>query len=106
MKPGNNEKFKQTVAEKEGRKIKAQKEPLRSIWFGFSLFGIVGWSVMVPAVLGVLLGIWLDAKIPGQYSWTLSLLILGVGLGAMNAWYWISKEGKGIKEDSNQKEKN
>ncbi|WP_215224988.1 AtpZ/AtpI family protein [Echinicola shivajiensis] len=102
MKPGENEKFKETVAEKEDRKIKAQKRPIRSIWFGFSLFGIVGWSVMVPAVLGALLGIWLDSKFSSQYSWTLSFLVFGIGLGALNAWYWIRKEGNEIKDDNHQ----
>ncbi|MEZ5580989.1 MAG: hypothetical protein R3F40_17230 [Candidatus Competibacteraceae bacterium] len=36
-----------------------------SVWFGLGLFGIVGWTRALPAVLGAL-GLWLDRNWPSR----------------------------------------
>ena len=77
------------------RRMKAARDnpgpsPLR----GIGTFGMIGWSVAVPAVGGALLGVWLDRVAPQGFSWTIALLLGGVALGAMVAWTWIDKEGE------------
>ena len=56
------------------------------------MFGLVGWTVAIYTVLGIALGVWLDNRWPGTISWTLTLLLLGLGAGIYNAWYWVQKE--------------
>ena len=90
------------VAEKERRKLKALKDNKRSVWFGLGMMGIVGWSVVVPTLLGAGLGIWLDKKYPESISWTLTCLIVGLLAGCLVAWHWVSKEHK----EMNQENKN
>ena len=90
------EKVSKTVGAKEARKIKARREKNRGVWFGLGMFGLVGWSVAVPTLIGIALGIWIDFKWPSRYSWTLMLLIIGVILGCLNAWFWIACERKKI----------
>jgi ATP synthase protein I len=90
------EKLSKAVGAKEVRKIKARREKDRGIWFGLGMFGLVGWSVAVPTLIGIALGIWIDLKWPSRYSWTLMLLIIGVILGCSNAWFWINCERKKI----------
>lgn len=80
------------VGSKEARKIKARRERDRGVWFGLGMFGLVGWSVAIPTVIGVAVGVWIDKTWPGRYSWTLMGLILGVIVGCINAWYWVKKE--------------
>jgi ATP synthase protein I len=84
------------VGRREARKIRARKEKDKDVWFGLGMFGLVGWSVAIPTVIGVALGVWIDTRWPSRYSWTLTLLILGIGLGCFNAWFWITKERKSI----------
>lgn len=84
-------KFPEEIGGKEERKIKARQED-RSVWFGLGMFGIVGWSVAIPTLLGIILGVWLDERWPGPRSWTLMGLIIGVILGCLNAWYWVKRE--------------
>ena len=60
------------------------------------MVGVVGWAVAVPTVVGVALGIWLDRAHPARYSWTLMLLVLGIGRGCLNAWLWLSRERRDI----------
>lgn len=61
--------------------------------------GLIGWSVVVPTLAGIALGIWLDNKYQGSHSWTLSLLVVGLTIGCVNAWYWVAKEEKEIREE-------
>ena len=63
------------------------------------MMGLVGWSVAVPTLLGAALGIWLDKRHPGSYSWTLALLVAGLAIGCFNAWIWIAKEDKAMREE-------
>jgi ATP synthase protein I len=82
------------VGQKESRKLKARREKGRSLWFGMGMFGLVGWSVAIPTLAGIALGVWVDSRWPGPYSWTLMLLVIGVGFGCLNAWYWVKRESK------------
>lgn len=82
------------VGQKESRKLKARREKVCSLWFGMGMFGLVGWSVAIPTLAGIALGVWVDSRWPGPYSWTLMLLVIGVGFGCLNAWYWVKRESK------------
>lgn len=87
--------FSSKIGKKEERKLQAKKEK-KSVWAGLGLFGIIGWSVAIPTLLGAALGIWLDKNYKETFSWTLSLLIVGLMLGCLIAWNWINKENKEI----------
>lgn len=71
----------------------ARDDPGPSPLRGIGTFGMVGWSIAVPSVGGVFLGLWLDRVAPQEFSWTIALLLGGVVLGALIAWNWIDKEG-------------
>ena len=88
--------FSRAVGAKAVRKLKAQHNPSQGVWFGLGMMGLVGWSVVVPTLLGAALGVWLDNRHPGHYSWTLMLLVIGLVIGCLNAWHWVSKEDKEI----------
>jgi ATP synthase protein I len=88
--------FIRQVGEKEARKLKAQGIVLKTVWSGLGMMGLVGWSVAVPTLLGAALGIWLDKRYPGVHSWTLTLLIIGLTIGCLNAWHWVYKEDREI----------
>lgn len=86
----------ESIARKEARRLRAQREGTDSVWFGLSQFGIVGWSVAIPMLMGIALGMWIDRTWPSRFSWTLMLLVLGVVLGCLNAWYWLGEQRRMI----------
>ena len=90
--------FSQEIGAKAARKIKARNSR-QGVWFGLGMMGLIGWSVVVPTLLGAALGIWLDKRHAGSHSWTLMLLIIGLGLGCVNAWHWMAKEDKEMREE-------
>jgi len=90
-----DETFPAEIGEKQARKLKSRRERGQgSLWFGLGMFGLVGWSVAIPTVIFLALGIWLDTTFPGRISWTLTLLVAGVVLGCLNAWYWVKRESR------------
>jgi ATP synthase protein I len=95
-------KFSQEVGAKVSRKLKAQRNPTPGVWFGLGMTGLIGWAVVVPTLLGTALGIWLDKRYPGIHSWTLTMLILGLVIGCVNAWHWVVKEDKAMSEDKDE----
>lgn len=91
----NQESFEKAVEKKARRKIKGEMEKDQySAWFGLGMFGLIGWSVAVPAVLMTALGVWLDAQTTGSVSWTLTFLVAGIIIGCLNAWWWIQRKRK------------
>lgn len=90
------DEFRDKIAKKEKRKLKARKTGEQSVWFGLGMFGLIGWSIAIPTLLGIFAGIWLDNRLHDRISWTLTLLFVGIFIGCLNAWYWLSKERKEI----------
>ena len=94
--------FSREVGAKAARKLKAQRNSAKGVWFGLGMMGLIGWSVVVPTLLGAALGIWLDHRHPGNHSWTLTLLIVGLVIGCLNAWHWVDKEDKEMRADQEE----
>ena len=90
--PNNHGEFSKKVGVKETRKMQARRERQDSAWFGLGMMGIVGWSVAIPTLVGIALGLWLDSKWPGRISWTLIMLFLGLFAGCLNAYYWVKRQ--------------
>lgn len=76
------------------RRMKARETKKHSIYFGLGTFGVVGWSVAIPALLGIAGGVWLDRRFPGQISWTLTGLFAGIVVGLLVAWNWVKQESR------------
>ena len=97
----NTEVLRQ-ISDKARRKRYAQREGQQSIWAGFGMFGLIGWSIVVPTVAGAALGVWLDQHHPQSFSWALSLLILGLFTGCLMAWQWVNKEHEEINQEEDE----
>lgn len=93
----DEERLAATVSRQAARKLAGRRASTRELWFGLGLFGVVGWSIALPAVVGALTGAWLDRAHPGGVPWTLAGLAAGLGLGFVNAWRWVAHEqGRGF----------
>jgi len=85
---------------KAERKLKARRSGQTGVWFGLGMMGLIGWSVAIPTLLGAAAGLWLDRQYPGGRSWTLALLVAGLAIGCLNAWHWVAKEDKSMRDES------
>lgn len=92
------------VSAKAKRKLAARGTSSHSVWLGLGMMGLIGWSVVVPTLLGAALGIWLDHRGTSSHSWTIALLFAGLALGCLSAWHWVAKEDKAMhdKDEDNE----
>lgn len=79
---------------KAKRKVRARQERSSGIWSWLGMWGMVGWSVALPSVVGVIFGSYIDRIWEGTIIWSITLLFVGLVLGCLNAWFWIRREGR------------
>jgi ATP synthase protein I len=73
------------------RRASAQRESRRSIGQDLALIGVIGWTLVIPALLGILAGRALDRRFGSGVFWTLGLLVAGVVLGCALAWQRLNR---------------
>jgi ATP synthase protein I len=84
------------VGNKADRKLRARRDGAPGIWMGLGMMGLIGWSVVIPTLLGAALGLWIDSRYPGAHPWSLALLMAGLVLGCLNAWRWVAQQDRAM----------
>jgi len=51
---------------------------------------LLGWIIVVPMLIGMFTGRWLDRSLHSGLFWTAPLLMLGLALGCWSAWKWMN----------------
>lgn len=83
------EDLKKQVERQARRMQKAERE--RPTLIGQTVYiGTLGLLFVLPVVAGAYLGHWLDGLVAGySVRWTVSLILLGVMVGAINVYLFI-----------------
>lgn len=87
---------------KQALKIEVERQVLRikkadderpSLLAQTSYLGVLGVLLVLPIIGGAYLGQWLDEQQSIEYSisWTISFILLGVFIGALNVFLYIRK---------------
>lgn len=88
---------------RRARQLQKGRRSRYSPLHGLGAFGVIGWSVTLPAVGGALLGLWLDRVAPRDFSWTIALMLGGLVLGMVFAVQWIVGENRAVQQDHEPK---
>lgn len=96
--PTTSDLMAKQVAAKAKRKLIARRDGAPGVWSGLGMMGLIGWSVVVPTLLGAALGLWIDSHHPGAHPWSLTLLMVGLVLGCLNAWRWVAQQDRSMHE--------
>jgi len=54
--------------------------------------GVLGWTIVMPILLGLLAGHWLDRWLRTGVTFAAALLTVGAGLGLWFAWRWMHRQ--------------
>jgi len=92
------DELRRIVLHKSVRRARARRRGRDNVWSYMGMFGLVGWTVAVPTLLGVALGVFLDNRVDSSISFTITFLVVGGAVGAWMAWYWIRRESEGDDE--------
>jgi ATP synthase protein I len=90
--PENHERLSQAVKTRQERRSRWQHEGERSIGQNLAMIGALGWTIVLPTLIGIFAGRWLDRTFNMGIFWTLGLLVAGLSLGCMLAWKRMHSE--------------
>jgi ATP synthase protein I len=51
--------------------------------------GVLGWIIVVPMLIGIFIGHWLDHRLNTGIFWTAPLLFVGLAFGCWSGWKWM-----------------
>jgi ATP synthase protein I len=75
---------------KQTRRIKRAERERRTILAQSVYLGTLGLLFIVPLIAGAYLGRWLDSLYEGySVRWTISLIVLGIVVGAVNVYLLV-----------------
>lgn len=90
--PEDHERLGEAVRKRQERRALWRREGERSLGQNLAMIGALGWTIVVPTLLGIFAGRWLDQALHSGIFWTLSLLVAGLAAGCMFAWRRMHSE--------------
>ncbi len=92
--PDNNERDEmlKVIRTTQDRRQKWQEEGERPQWKNLSMIGALGWRIVAPTLLGVLLGRWLDSKLGTGVTFSGALTFAGACFGFFLAWHRMNEK--------------
>jgi ATP synthase protein I len=79
-------RLQNAVRTRRARREGWQREGERSMGQNLAMIGALGWTIVLPTLLGIFMGRWLDRYFEMGIFWTLGLLVAGLALGCTLAW--------------------
>ena len=67
------------------------REGTPSVARQLAMIGVLGWIIVIPMLIGLFVGHWLDHMFHLVAFFTAPLLLLGLVLGCRSAWKWMDK---------------
>jgi ATP synthase protein I len=90
--PGDHESLDEAVRTRRQRRARWQREGERSLGQNLAMIGALGWTIVMPMLIGIFVGRWLDRHFDMGIFWTLGLLVAGLALGCTLAWRRMHNE--------------
>jgi ATP synthase protein I len=78
--------LKRSVRLRRERRERAKHEGERSLAQNLAWMGTLGWLIIVPTLLGMFLGRWIDRHFGLGVTFSSTLCCVGLGLGCWLAW--------------------
>lgn len=82
-------KLKERIG-RQARRMKQAERDRATLLSQTIYVGTLGLLIVIPVIVGAYVGRWLDGFVEGySIQWTMSLIILGVVIGAVNAYLFV-----------------
>lgn len=92
--PGRNGTDRVAGAAKRAarRDATGREEPEPSLGARLGQIGILGWTIVLPTLLCLVLGRWLDRLAGTRVFFSAPLLMIGAAIGLWSAWRWMHRQ--------------
>lgn len=86
------DEMRKAVDLRRSRRESWERHGERPLWKNLSMVGALGWLIVLPTVLGVFLGRWLDGLAGTAPTFSGALTFLGACLGFYLAWNRMNED--------------
>lgn len=90
--PNSSDGMAEAVRKQQQRQAQWRAEGEASLLRFVGQIGVLGWIIVVPTLLGVFVGRWLDHSFGTGIFWSAALLVLGVAFGFWSGWRWMHRQ--------------
>jgi ATP synthase protein I len=90
--PEDDDPLLRNVRLRSQRRDRAQREGEPSTMKRLAEIGVLGWMIVVPVLVGLFIGRWLDELTQLHLLFTSALIIAGFVLGFWSAWRWMNRQ--------------
>lgn len=73
------------------RAQQGREDPEPSLGARLGQIGVLGWTVIIPMLLSLFLGRWLDREFDTGIFFSAPLLMIGAAIGFWFAWRWMHR---------------
>lgn len=88
---GHHTRMAEAARRAAERARQGRENPEPSIGERLGQIGVLGWTIVVPILLGVFAGRWLDRTFSTGIFFSAPLLMVGAVLGFWLAWRWMHR---------------
>lgn len=71
------------------RARRGAEQPEPSLAARLGQIGMLGWTIVVPTLIGVVIGRWIDRALGTGITFSAALIMAGAGIGLWGAWKWM-----------------
>ncbi len=90
--PQAGERLAAAARKAAARERALERDPEPSLGKRLGQIGVLGWTIVAPALLGLAAGRWLDKSMHSGVFFSAPLVMLGAALGLWLAWRWMSRQ--------------
>ena len=81
-----------SVGRRRRQIARGEEQGERSLAQNLAMIGSLGWTIVIPILIGIFGGRWLDQRLGTGITLTAALLLLGLVVGCWAAWRRMHKE--------------
>ena len=93
MSAGDFDRLARAAQRAVERDAEGRADPEPSLGARLGQVGVLGWAIIVPTLLCLFLGRWLDRSFATGIFFSAPLLIVGTAIGFWSAWRWMHRQG-------------
>ncbi len=90
--PQPGERLAEAARKAAARERRLDRDPEPSLGRRLGQIGVLGWTIVIPALLGLAAGRYLDKTMRSGVFFSAPLVMLGAALGLWLAWKWMSRQ--------------
>lgn len=88
---GSKDRLVDVARQAAERAKEGEQNPEPSLGARFGQIGILGWTIVVPTLIAVVVGRWLDRTFDTGIFFSAPLIMIGAVVGFWSAWKWMHR---------------